>query len=94
MTDRLLDSRTAATELDIPETMIWTWKSRGARIDGVLRRLTPAGLVPGRGRGGRVPLYRPDDLTPFVEAYRSRQTRRAEAQKSRGSTSSCVDGAR
>lgn len=51
--------------------MIWDWKARG--------KVTPAGLVRGRGRGGLVPLYRLEDLRPLAVEYLQRAaTRRAK----------------
>ncbi|MDN4174720.1 hypothetical protein QWY28_17295 [Nocardioides sp. SOB77] len=78
--DGLLDSKHVAVELDVPESAIWKWKARGALVDGVRRHLTPAGVVPGRGRGGLVPLYRLADVKPFADAYHENKRRRAEKQ--------------
>lgn len=60
----LLDTQQVAAAAGIPEAMIWTWKTRG--------RLMPAGLIPGRGRGGQVPLYRLSDVQPLADAYLAR----------------------
>lgn len=61
----LLDTKTIAAELGIPENMIWKWKHAG--------HLMPGGIVRGRGRGGLVPLYRLSDVQPLAEAYLARR---------------------
>lgn len=66
---RLLDTEAAAEALGVPASAIHTWKHR--------HLVTPAGMVPGRGRGGLVPLWKLDDLRPLAEAYKPR-SRHAE----------------
>lgn len=72
--ERLLNTGEAAKALDVPAAAIADWKTR--------RRVTPAGLIPGRGRGGLVPLYRLADLEPLAEEYRTRVARRADTDSS------------
>lgn len=50
--------------------MIWDWKARG--------KVTPAGLVRGRGRGGLVPLYHLEELRPLAVDYLQRAATRRE----------------
>lgn len=64
----LLDTREVAAAAGVPEAMVRLWKTR--------RQLTPAGLVPGRGRGGRAPLYRLSDVRPLADAYLARRADR------------------
>lgn len=68
MTVQLVDTETAAAHFGIDSNVIRVWKAR--------RRITPDGLVPGRGRGGMVPLYRLDSLAPLVERYLASQPTR------------------
>lgn len=64
-----LDAQRAAAELGVPVTAIYDWKHRG--------RVYPAGYVRGVGRGGRVPVYRLEELRPLAERYLERNPRRA-----------------
>jgi hypothetical protein len=69
---RLLDTREAAAALGVPAAAIRDWKTR--------KRVIPAELLRGRGRGGRVPLWDLADLEPLAEAYKARvATRRKTA---------------
>lgn len=70
MIDRTYTTEEAAAKLGVPSLAIRDWKHR--------RRITPAGLVPGRGRGGLVPTYRLEDLQPLADAYRKRLARRSD----------------
>lgn len=70
MTERTYTTEEAAQELTVPADLIAKWKHR--------KRVTPAGLVPGRGRGGLVPTYRLEDLRPLAESYRERLARHAD----------------
>lgn len=70
MTERTYTTEEAAAILGVPADLISKWRHR--------RRVTPAGLVPGRGRGGMVPTYRLEDLRPRADAYRRRQARHAD----------------
>ena len=70
MTARTYSTEEAAELLGVPSSAIRNWKTR--------KRVTPAGLVRGRGRGGLVPTYRLEDLRAHAEAYKERVTRRAE----------------
>lgn len=72
MTERTYTTEEAAKALGVPASAIWDWKHR--------RRVVPAGLVPGRGRGGLVPTYRLADLEPHAEAYRERVARRSDTR--------------
>jgi phage terminase Nu1 subunit (DNA packaging protein) len=51
----------AAELLDVPADLISKWKHRG--------KVTPVGMLQGRGRGGRVPVYRLDELRPLADRY-------------------------
>ena len=64
-----LDAQRAAAELGVPVTAIYDWKHRG--------RVAPVGYIRGVGRGGRVPVYRLEELQPLAEEYRQRMARRA-----------------
>lgn len=57
----------AAAILDVPADLIAKWKHRG--------KVVPVGMLQGRGRGGRAPLYRLDELRPLAEAYHARHAR-------------------
>ncbi|MCM0622496.1 helix-turn-helix domain-containing protein [Nocardioides bruguierae] len=60
----------AAEHFGIPSGRIREWRAAG--------RIRPVGIIPGRGRGGMVPLYRPADLQPLVDQYRDYVTRRSQ----------------
>lgn len=68
MTDRTVTTEDAAAELDVPPDLISKWKHRGDVV--------PAGYIPGRARGGLVPLYRLDELRPLAARYHARHTAR------------------
>lgn len=70
--ERLVETAAAAEHFGIRPDLISKWKHE--------KRVTPAGMIPGRGRGGLVPLYRLDDLEPHVEAYRARLARHADSR--------------
>lgn len=76
MTDRTYTTEEAAQVLGVPADLISTWRHR--------KRVTPAGLVPGRGRGGLVPTYRLEDLRPLADARAARLARRADRADSGG----------
>lgn len=62
---RTVTTSEAAAELDVPPGLIAKWKHR--------ELATPAGLIPGPGRGGQVPLWRLDELRPLAERYHARR---------------------
>lgn len=66
---RLVETQLAAKLLGIDEDLIAKWKHR--------RKVTPARILRGRGRGGQVPLYDLEDLRPLAEAYKRKQARKA-----------------
>jgi transposase-like protein len=72
MSPELVDTHTAAAHFGISPDLISKWRHR--------HKVAPHGLVPGRGRGGLVPLYRLVDLEPLVREYRERAARRADKQ--------------
>lgn len=68
--DQVVTTEQAAELLDVPNSTIRKWKTRGKAV--------PIGLLRGRGRGGLVPTYRLSELRPLAEAYHRRAaTRRA-----------------
>lgn len=66
----LLTADQAATVLDVPAQTIRRWHRAGLVV--------PAGLLPSRGRSGRVALFTLHELTPLADANRARKTRRTE----------------
>lgn len=63
--DQLHTTAQAAEALGVGESLISKWRYRGL--------VAPAGVVPGRGRGGLQPLYWLADLRPLVERYQKRK---------------------
>lgn len=61
----------AEKRLGVPANVIAQWKRR--------RRITAVGLIPGPGRGGKVPLYRLAELQPLADAYHERTGRKDTA---------------
>jgi hypothetical protein len=68
--ERLVDSKEAAEALGVPAAQIYVWKSR--------HQVTEADSIRGRGRAGRIPLYRLADLEPLAEEYRARRATRRD----------------
>lgn len=67
MTPRhLVDTQQAAALLEVPAARISAWKHRGL--------ITPARMLIGRGRGGKVPVYYLDELRPLADGYHRRQS--------------------
>lgn len=65
MTDEQLVTTSEAAELlEVPATVIASWKLRN--------RIIPVDWIRGRGRGRQVPLYRLSDLQQPAEEYRQR----------------------
>lgn len=62
---RLVTTGEAARELGVPADLISQWRHR--------RRVVPAGLLRGRGRGGEQPMYWLEELRPLAEAYHARR---------------------
>lgn len=60
----------AAELLDVPAVVISMWKYRG--------KITPIGVLHGRGRRGQVPIYRLEELKPLAERYHA--TRRTSRE--------------
>lgn len=69
---RLYTTSEAAEHFGIDPDLISLWKAR--------RRVTPAGLIAGRGRGGQAPLYKLEHLQPLVDAYRARHAETPESR--------------
>lgn len=67
----LVTTEQAAALLNVKASTIASWKHR--------RKVTPAGILRGRGRGGGVPLYKLEELQPLAAAHHERATRRAKA---------------
>lgn len=65
MTERLFSTDEAADALGVKSGTIRSWKSRGL--------VSPRQWIPGRGRGGVVPLYALDDLRALVDVYAPRE---------------------
>lgn len=68
--ERLVDSKEAAEALGVPASQIYKWKTR--------HQVTEADSIPGRGRSGRIPLYRLADLQPLAEEYKTRRATRRD----------------
>lgn len=68
----LVTTEQAALILGVKAGTIAKWKHR--------HKVTPAGILHGRGRGGGVPLYHLEELRPLAQQYHRRlATRRANA---------------
>lgn len=63
--ERLYTTEDAAAELNVKSGTIRSWKSLG--------KVTPRDWIPGRGRGGVVPLYSLEDLRPLAARYAPRE---------------------
>jgi hypothetical protein len=57
----LVTTGQAARILGVPPRALAVWRHR--------KKVPAAGVLRGRGRGGRVPIYHLEDLRPFAEEY-------------------------